>query len=52
MTRHWKTSSQETACGSVPGEAVPVDAVVVEGRSSVDESMISGEACAGGEKPG
>jgi Cu+-exporting ATPase len=27
-----------------PGEKIPVDAVVLEGRSSVDESMVTGEA--------
>ena len=27
-----------------PGDAVPVDGVVVEGRSSLDESMLTGEA--------
>ena len=35
-----------------PGEAVPVDAVVVEGRSSIDESMISGEPLPVEKSPG
>jgi Cu+-exporting ATPase len=35
-----------------PGEKIPVDGVVVEGRSSVDESMISGEPVPVEKEPG
>jgi Cu+-exporting ATPase len=35
-----------------PGEKVPVDGVVIDGRSSVDESMVSGEPVPVEKEPG
>ena len=36
----------------LPGEKIPVDGEVIEGQSTVDESMISGEPIPVGKRPG
>ncbi|MEJ8307374.1 heavy metal translocating P-type ATPase [Saccharibacillus sacchari] len=47
---------EEVAVGDIvrvrPGEKIPVDGVVSEGRSSVDESMLTGESLPVGKEPG
>ncbi|MGZ9220941.1 MAG: heavy metal translocating P-type ATPase [Anaerolineales bacterium] len=35
-----------------PGETIPVDGVIIEGRSAVDESMLTGESLPVEKKPG
>ncbi|MCR5871237.1 heavy metal translocating P-type ATPase [Sphingomonas sp. J315] len=54
-------SEEEVSLGDVaagdklrirPGDAVPVDGIVIEGRSSVDESMLTGESLAVGKSAG
>jgi Cu+-exporting ATPase len=39
-------------CRVRPGEKVPVDGVVVDGRSAVDESMVTGEPIPAEKEPG
>ena len=42
----------DDVCRVRPGEKVPVDGTIVEGRSAVDESMVTGEAMPAEKEPG
>jgi len=52
----WEVAVDEVAVGDTvvvrPGERVPVDSAVLEGRSSVDEAMITGESLPVDKAPG
>jgi Cu+-exporting ATPase len=51
-----KVPVEELVLGDIalvrPGERVPVDGVIIEGRTSVDESMLTGESIPVDKKPG
>ena len=51
-TCRWRRSSPAIGFVVRAGESIPVDGVVRDGSSSVDESMLTGESLAGGEGAG
>ena len=43
MKSRWTKSKRETCFAYRPGEKIPIDGVIVDGKSNIDESMITGE---------
>ena len=54
--RKWKSRSAQVRKGDTlrvrPGEKIPVDGILLEGASSVDEAMLTGEAMPVAKRPG
>ncbi len=54
--REFDIPAEEVVIGDVirvrPGEKIPVDGVIIEGDSSVDESMVTGESMPADKAPG
>jgi len=55
-TQEFEISIEDVLVGDIvivrPGEKIPVDGIVIEGRSTIDESMLTGESLPAEKGPG